>query len=197
MMRKGKRSVLSCKWALQIIILLTEGKKRPSQIMKEIDGLGERILFDRLSRLVNAGLIQRWTNGGYPRESYYYLKDPEEFLPLREWLMKVNFPLEDLVKLASCKWTLPILNSLNEPRTPSQIKKILKGISDKVLQERLRKLERLELIERAVLPTRPPTVIYSLTKNGKENLPLLNRLSTVILCKPKRHSQVPSPVRDS
>lgn len=191
------KSVLRCKWALQIVLKLTEGQKRPSQLLREIEGLKERVLFDRLSRLMKGGLIGKWTVEGYPKESYYYLKNSEEFLPLREWLSSVDLPVEDMVRLFSCKWTLPIMELLEEPKSPSQIREMLDGISDKVLQERLKRLEDLNLVHREVLPTRPPKVLYSLSTEGKDVLPTLKRLENFTLCKPRRRSPSPSPERGS
>jgi DNA-binding HxlR family transcriptional regulator len=194
-MRDGR--LLRCKWVLHIILKLTSGRKRPSQLLREIEGIKDRVLFDRLSRLVNTGLVIREASGGYPKETYYYLKNPSEFLPLRDWIFSAGLSVEAVVKLFSCKWTLPIMKTLREPLTPSCIKRELAGISDKVLQERLRELERLGIVHREVLPSRPPRVLYSLTAKGQEILPLLLKLDAFTLCKPKKRSPCPSPERDS
>lgn len=41
------------------------------------------------------------------------------------------------------------------------------GITDRMLSKELKELEINSLIERAVLPTFPPTVEYSLTNHGR------------------------------
>ena len=174
-------SLLTCKWAIHILLLLHRGEMRPSELLRSIEGISERVLFDRLSRMVEAGIAGRWTNSGYPKESYYYLKNPEEFEAIAEWFESSEVSPEEFVKLFSCKWTLEVMKLLQEPMPPSRIKELLKGISDKVLHQRLRELEGLSLVDRVVLPERPVRVIYSLSGKGRRLLPQLLRMERVIL----------------
>jgi len=44
----------------------------------------------------------------------------------------------------------------------------LEGISPKSLTDRLRELERMDLVERTVFAEIPPRVEYSLTRDGSE-----------------------------
>jgi DNA-binding HxlR family transcriptional regulator len=65
------------------------------------------------------------------------------------------------------KWSLLVLDCLrNEPTRFNQLKKAIKGVSQKVLSQTLKKLERDGLINREVFPTVPVTVEYSLTALG-------------------------------
>ena len=175
------RSLLSCKWAVQIILSLIEGQKRPSELKRSVEGIKERVLFDRLSRLLKGGIVGKWSKEGYPKETYYYLKNPEEFRSLAEWMSSVDISVEEAVKVLSCKWTLRVMENLKEAKTPSDLKKTLKGISDKVLQDRLSKLERLGLVRREVVPAKPVRVEYSLTDRGHRVLPTLLQLEGFIL----------------
>ncbi|RLJ70854.1 HxlR family transcriptional regulator [Hydrogenivirga caldilitoris] len=175
------RSLLYCKWAIQIVLNLIEGQKRPSELQRAIEGIRERVLYDRLSKLLKGGLLGKWTNNGYPKESYYYLKNPEEFRVLANWLSSVELSVEGLVKLFSCKWTLRLMENLSEFKSPSELKRTLTGISDKVLQERLKKLEQMNLIHREVLPSKPPRVVYSLNERGRGVLPVLLKMETFLL----------------
>jgi len=86
---------------------------------------------------------------------------------------------------------------LTELLSPLHIKNKLPGISDKVLQERLRKLVRFDLVNRRVLPSRPPCVIYSLSQKGKRVLPILQKLESFIICKPKKRNPSSVPEHDS
>jgi DNA-binding HxlR family transcriptional regulator len=52
----------------------------------------------------------------------------------------------------------------------------VQGISPRMLAERLRDLETAGLIERAVLPTSPPTVEYRLTARGRRLAPLIEAM---------------------
>ncbi|MFG0246906.1 MAG: winged helix-turn-helix transcriptional regulator [Phycisphaerales bacterium JB052] len=70
--------------------------------------------------------------------------------------------------ILKCKWALAILNLLDEPMRPSQILDALPGLTSKVLNDRLRKLESFELVSREVYPEVPPRVEYALTGEGHE-----------------------------
>lgn len=65
------------------------------------------------------------------------------------------------------KWALLILNRLKDgPVRFNSIRRNIKGISQKVLSQTLKKLERDGIISRAVFPTVPVTVEYALTPLG-------------------------------
>jgi DNA-binding HxlR family transcriptional regulator len=66
------------------------------------------------------------------------------------------------------KWALLILDRLQqEPVRFNQLKRDIKGISQKVLSQTLKKLERDGLISRSIFPTVPVTVEYALTPLGQ------------------------------
>ncbi|GIH64652.1 HxlR family transcriptional regulator [Microbispora siamensis] len=56
---------------------------------------------------------------------------------------------------------------LNEPRRFNDIKRRLEGVTQRVLTQTLRRLERNGMITRRVLPTSPVGVEYSLTPLGE------------------------------
>lgn len=65
------------------------------------------------------------------------------------------------------KWSASILRTLSsEPRRFSQLRSRIAGISEKVLAQTLRELERDGLILRTSYPVVPPHVVYSLTALG-------------------------------
>ncbi|PDT07601.1 MULTISPECIES: helix-turn-helix domain-containing protein [unclassified Rhizobium] len=65
------------------------------------------------------------------------------------------------------KWALLILDRLRGgPLRFNHIRREIKGISQKVLSQTLRKLERNGLISRTIFPTVPVTVEYALTPLG-------------------------------
>ena len=55
----------------------------------------------------------------------------------------------------------------------SELSKLINGVTQKMLTQTLRDLERFELIHREVYPVVPPKVEYSLTEYGNEILPIL------------------------
>jgi DNA-binding HxlR family transcriptional regulator len=73
-------------------------------------------------------------------------------------------------ELFSKKWLHQILKILtvSEVGRYSNLKDRLKGISSKTLSARLRELEEEGIVNRTVIPKRPPRVEYSLTQKGKE-----------------------------
>jgi DNA-binding HxlR family transcriptional regulator len=65
------------------------------------------------------------------------------------------------------KWALLVLGSLSEGDLRfNQLARGIEGISQKVLSQTLKKLERDGLVARTVFATAPVTVEYSLTKLG-------------------------------
>ena len=88
-------------------------------------------------------------------------------------------PSRDIIFRLSGKWTILILNLLeSKPKRFSEIKQQVQGISQKVLTENLRSLERDGLISRNVLKTRPLMVEYRTTKLSNELLKILSKLTS-------------------
>jgi DNA-binding HxlR family transcriptional regulator len=79
-------------------------------------------------------------------------------------------PLEKLLNQISGHWTMYILWILNTNGALrfGELKRKVDGISTKVLTERLRKLEAIDIVHRDYEPTIPPQVTYKLTDRGKE-----------------------------
>jgi DNA-binding HxlR family transcriptional regulator len=69
------------------------------------------------------------------------------------------------------KWSVLIIQRLGEgPRRFNEIKRIIGGISQRMLTLTLRNLERDGLVSRKVTPTVPPRVDYALTDLGRDLL---------------------------
>ena len=64
------------------------------------------------------------------------------------------------------KWSMMVMAVLTEPRRFNEIKRRLEGVTQRVLTQTLRRLERNGMVERRVLPTSPVGVEYSLTSLG-------------------------------
>ena len=66
------------------------------------------------------------------------------------------------------KWAVLILDRLSdEPLRFNRLRREIKGVSQKVLSQTLKKLERDGLVSRRVFATVPVTVEYSLTTLGR------------------------------
>ena len=86
---------------------------------------------------------------------------------------------EHTVGLLARKWTLKIAVALNEDtKRHSEIARCLPGITQKVLTETLREMERTGIVERAVYPIVPPKVEYKLSSAGVELLKLSHEFAT-------------------
>ncbi|MEL6166146.1 MAG: helix-turn-helix domain-containing protein [Cyanobacteria bacterium J06628_3] len=78
----------------------------------------------------------------------------------------------------SGQWTLYILWVLwnNGSLRFGELRRKVDGISTKVLTERLRLLESIEIIYRHYEPINPPKATYGLTERGKELFEVLDHL---------------------
>src|SRR5215475_10091782 len=66
------------------------------------------------------------------------------------------------------KWSVLIIMRLGEgPRRFNEIKRMIGGISQRMLTLTLRNLERDGLVTRTIYPTIPPRVEYGLTELGR------------------------------
>lgn len=75
--------------------------------------------------------------------------------------------LDAAVEVVGGKWKPMVLWSLSvEPRRFGALRRELAGISEKVLTQQLRELERDGIVDRAVHDQVPPKVVYSLTALG-------------------------------
>ncbi len=76
-------------------------------------------------------------------------------------------PSRPILDQIADKWSMTVLAVLDEPRRFNEIKRHLDGVTQRVLTQTLRRLERNGMIRRRVLPTSPVGVEYSLTPLGE------------------------------
>ena len=77
-------------------------------------------------------------------------------------------PTRQVLDRIADKWTALVIGALEDgPQRFSQIQRRIDGISQKMLTQTLRSLERDGLIERHVYAEVPPRVVYTLTPLGK------------------------------
>jgi DNA-binding HxlR family transcriptional regulator len=87
-------------------------------------------------------------------------------------------PFEYTLSLVGGKWKMHILFWLwrREVMRYSEIKRVLKNITHKMLSNQLKELERDGLILRKEYPQVPPKVEYSLTDKGVSLMPVLDAM---------------------
>ncbi len=86
-------------------------------------------------------------------------------------------PVATTVQLIGSKWKLLIMrNLLVRPWRFNELKKNLEGVSQKVLTDSLRAMEKDEIVIRTVYPEVPPRVEYSLSELGESMRPILDSM---------------------
>ncbi|WP_162854622.1 winged helix-turn-helix transcriptional regulator [Sphingobium estronivorans] len=77
----------------------------------------------------------------------------------------------EIMDLVGNKWSLLLVYTLDDgPLRFSELRRRAAPISQKMLTQTLRELERFGMVNRSVLPTAPPQVEYALTGLGRSFL---------------------------
>ncbi|MFF0494395.1 winged helix-turn-helix transcriptional regulator [Nocardia sp. NPDC004068] len=88
-------------------------------------------------------------------------------------------PTRELLATISDKWVTLVLTALADgPKRHGELRVRIAGVSQKMLTQTLRSLERGGLVDRAVTPEVPVRVDYSLTPLGRSLLPVVAAVKT-------------------
>ncbi|MBB4141842.1 winged helix-turn-helix transcriptional regulator [Rhizobium rhizoryzae] len=99
-----------------------------------------------------------------------------------------NCPIRDVMNQISGKWSTLILHALSErPYRFGALRRLVPDISQRMLTQTLRELQRDGYIDRTVFPTKPPSVEYSMTPLGYS---LFGALSQVLMWAERNHGEV-------
>jgi DNA-binding HxlR family transcriptional regulator len=83
--------------------------------------------------------------------------------------------VEDIV---GCKWSLAVIDLVRHGvRRPGAMEHAIDDLTAKVLNERLRKLQRFGILDKRSFPEVPPRVEYSLTAFGKKFTVVLDQIA--------------------
>ena len=86
-------------------------------------------------------------------------------------------PIETTLTLISNRWKVLILwDLLGGVKRFGELKKLLGGVSQKVLTANLRQMEEAGLLTRTVYAEVPPRVEYALTETGRSLRPVLEAM---------------------
>lgn len=87
-------------------------------------------------------------------------------------------PFSYTMSLIGGKWKMHILFWLwrRDVLRYNELKRVLDGITHKMLSSQLKELEQAQLIIRTEYPQVPPKVEYSLSKRGKSLMPVLHEI---------------------
>ena len=74
---------LGCKWMLKILCLIREGVNRPGAMTRAVDGLSTKVLNERLSELLNFGIVNKISYPEIPpRVEYEFTKFGLHFIKI-------------------------------------------------------------------------------------------------------------------
>ncbi|BAY14306.1 transcriptional regulator, HxlR family protein [Anabaenopsis circularis NIES-21] len=94
-------------------------------------------------------------------------------------IFTLDCPTQQILDVIADKWSVIVLYCLAyRSRRYGEIQRCIQGISQKVLTQTLRKLERHGLVERTILSQMPLSVEYSLTSLGKTLIEPLQSLAS-------------------
>ncbi|MEM6765439.1 MAG: helix-turn-helix domain-containing protein [Bacteroidota bacterium] len=86
-------------------------------------------------------------------------------------------PVEFAMARIGGTWKMPILWRLQDQvMRYSELKKSIPHISDKMLSNELKELEKEGFIKRTVYPVVPSKVEYSMTEKGKTTIPIIETI---------------------
>lgn len=99
-----------------------------------------------------------------------------------------NCPVRDVMSQIGGKWSTLLLHALSERAYRfGELRRLVPDISQRMLTQTLRELQRDGYIDRKVFPTKPPSVEYSMTPLGHS---LFVRLYQVIEWSVQNHAAI-------
>jgi DNA-binding HxlR family transcriptional regulator len=99
-----------------------------------------------------------------------------------------NCPVRDVINQIGGKWSTLLLEALAErPYRFGELRRLVPDISQRMLTQTLRNLQRDGYVDRQVFPTKPPSVEYSMTDLGRS---LFEPLSKVLQWAEENHASV-------
>ncbi len=86
--------------------------------------------------------------------------------------------IELTLEILSGKWKALIIWNLHlhDSIRYNEFRRLIPGITQKMLTQQLKELEKYGIVSRTVHPTVPPTVEYQLTDLGKELTPIMSAM---------------------
>lgn len=97
---------------------------------------------------------------------------------MKNKLEKYNCPVGITMNVIGGKYKVIIIWFLyqNKVLRYSELQRMIKGVTPKMLISQLKELEEDKIISRKVYPVVPPKVEYSLTEKGESLLPILSEM---------------------
>lgn len=90
---------------------------------------------------------------------------------------ETSCPAEFTLSMIGGRWKIPLIfHLLAGPKRFSELARALRGVTQKMLTQQLREMERDGLVERKVYAQVPPRVEYALTPLGRSLQPVVDAM---------------------
>ncbi len=201
-------SVIEGKWKITILCHLgLKGTKRFGELRELIPNITQQMLTNQLRELEGNNIVYRKVyRVAPPKVEYSLTNQGKSLLPILELFYKwgkenlkqelqgnygIYYEKTLTLSVIEGKWKLIILCHLGLQGTKrfGELRKLIPSVTQKMLTNKLRELEKNGLIHREVYPVVPPKVEYSLTDKGKSLLPILHMLEDWGRSYMKQHDQ--------
>lgn len=171
------RTVIQSRWDLTILRGIGEGLNRSTLLLRHYPQMPRRTFYRRLKRLMQAGLIElasqlpQKTHGGVRPTILRLTEQGERWRQALQRLEAAGLSAEQILCLCpmlQCPCRLRSLELLlHQPMRPRVLVLGLR-VKGKLVFEHLKRLQRLRVVVRKVIPTRPVQVRYRLTPQGEQ-----------------------------
>jgi DNA-binding HxlR family transcriptional regulator len=150
------------RWAPPALALLSQrGGARFVELQRKL-GVTRESLRRALDALIGLGYVRRNEGYGHPLRPEYLITDAGRAAADLSARVSSSRSRDTLLR----KWSVPVLASLAGPRRFSEVRVALPGVTPRALALALRDLEDAGLVRREVLPTRPPSTVYRVTRRA-------------------------------
>lgn len=76
-------SIVGCKWSMRVLDVIVAGTHRPSEMVRECEGISPKVLNERLRKLLRFKIVERVVFPEVPPRVEYSLTDfGRQFIPL-------------------------------------------------------------------------------------------------------------------
>ena len=171
------RTVIQSRWDLTILRGIGEGLNRSTLLLRHYPQMPRRTFYRRLKRLMQAGLIElasqlpQKTHGGVRPTILRLTEQGERWRQALQRLEAAGLSAEQILCLCpmlQCPCRLRSLELLLHQPTRPRVLVLGLRVKGKLVFEHLKRLQRLRVVVRKVIPTRPVQVRYRLTPQGEQ-----------------------------
>lgn len=162
-------NITSKAWCMPILAALHDGTPGRQAPLLTVTGATRTAFSQSMAHLVALGLVSRNTGHGHPLRPEFHLAASGVVWARRAslaWALLVHDRERQLMRRA---WILPILVTIADPRSFSEIRQELQQITDRSQSLALKELEAAGWLQRSVdTKSRPPRPQYCAKGKGAE-----------------------------